>query len=140
MSSDIDLTKRDVNMVQKYLDARAAVERTERKLKLEKAEVERREKELLDFFVENGFQNVKANGRTVSLVKKTFARPIPEHRDALIAAMRDEGYGDLVKVDILPSTLSAFVREHTSEGDAIPESIAEHIIVTDVFGVSMRKS
>lgn len=139
-STDIDLTKSDVNMVQAYIDARADVEKLEAQLKRAKERVEKREAQLLDFFVENGYQNVKCGGRTVSLVKRTYARPKPdEPREALLAALRDEGYGDLIKVDVNPSTLAALVREHTAEGDPLPESIAQHIIVTDVFSVSMRK-
>lgn len=135
--TDQDLSRGEQNKVQRYIDARADVERLDAELKKAKAKVDQCERDVLDLYVENGWQNVRCNGRTVSLVKRTYARPIPEHREALIAAMREEGYGDLVKVDVNPSTLSSLVRE---EGDALPTSITEHVIVTELFSVSMKKS
>lgn len=135
--TDADLSKVEINRVQAYIDARAHADRLTKQLADAKLRVEKCEAAVLDMYVENGWQNVKCNGRTVSLVKKTYARPKPDEREALIAAMRAHGYEDLVKVDVNPSTLSSLVRE---EGDALPESITEHIIVTELFSVSMRKS
>lgn len=135
--TDADLSKVEINKVQAYIDARALADKLTKQLADAKARVEKCEAAVLDLYVENGWQNVKCNGRTVSLVKKTYARPKPDEREALIAAMRSEGYEDLVKVDVNPSTLSSLVRE---EGDALPSAITEHIIVTELFSVSMRKS
>lgn len=139
MSTDADVTKAEQNRVQRYIDARADLAKAEAEVKKLKERVERAEAAVLDLYVENGWQNVKCNGRRVSLVKRVFARPVPDHRDALIAALRSEGYEDLVQTNVLPATLSAFVREHQKEGDPIPESIAEHLIVTELFGLSMAK-
>jgi predicted ATP-dependent Lon-type protease len=140
MSTDADLSRSEQNKVQRYIDARARAEELDAELKKAKAFVERCESEVLDLYVENGWQNVKCNGRVVSLVKKTYARPVPEQGEALLAALREHGYGDLVKSAVLPSTLSALVREHARDDDPLPESIAQHIIVTELFSVSMKKS
>jgi hypothetical protein len=135
--TDVDITRGEQNTVQRYIDARAEADRLAKELEKAKKRVETCETAVLDLYVEHGYQNVKCNGRTVSLVKKTYARPVPGEREALIAAMRAHGYEDLVKVDVNPSTLSSLVRE---EGDALPASITEHVIVTELFSVSMRKS
>ena len=140
MSTDADLGKREEHKVQAYIDARAEVDRLTKALNKAKEWVEKCEAAVLDLYVENGWQNVKCNGRTVSLVKSTYARCAPGEREALLAALRSEGFGDLVKVDVNPSTLAALVREHRAENNPLPESIAQHLIVAEVFSVSMRKS
>jgi hypothetical protein len=137
MSDDADLGRAEQNKVQRYIDARADVDRLSAELAKAKEKVEKIESDVLDLYVENGWQNVTCNGRTVYLVKKTYARVVPGEREPLLAALRAEGYEDLIKIDVNPSTLSSLVRE---EGDALAPSIAEHLIVAEVFNVAMKKS
>ena len=62
-------------------------------------------------------------------------------KDELFAALRGEGYGDLVYETVNANSLSAFVKEQIAEnGDVLPAWLTGLVNVFEKTGVSVRKA
>ena len=62
-------------------------------------------------------------------------------KEELFAALRGEGYGDLVYETVNANSLSAFVKEQMAEnGDALPSWLDGLVNVFEKTGVSLRKA
>ena len=62
-------------------------------------------------------------------------------KDELFAALRSEGFGDLIYETVNANSLSAFVKEQISEnGDALPEWLTGLVNVFEKTTVGVRKA
>ena len=123
-----------------------------RALRDEKAEADQRLKELntaideaeyrlSEMMAESETQNFTRAGMMFCLTTKTRASATAGRKEELFAALRGEGYGDLVYETVNANSLSAFVKEQMAEnGDALPGWLSGLVNVFEKTGVSLRKA
>ncbi len=123
-----------------------------RALRDEKAEAEKRVKELnaeideadyrlSELMADTETQNFTRAGMMFCLTTKTRASATAGRKEELFAALRGEGYGDLVYETVNANSLSAFVKEQMAEnGDALPAWLDGLVNVFEKTGVSLRKA
>ena len=123
-----------------------------RRLRDEKAEVEKRLKEingeidetdfrLSELMAETETQNFTRAGMMFCLTSKTRASAAAGRKDELFAALRGEGFGDLVYETVNANSFSAFVKEQIEEnGDVLPEWLDGLVNVFEKTSVSLRKA
>lgn len=123
-----------------------------RGLRDEKAELEKRMKEingeiddtdfrLSELMAETETQNFTRAGMMFCLTSKTRASAAAGRKEELFAALRGEGFGDLVYETVNANSLSAFVKEQIEEnGDVLPEWLDGLVNVFEKTSVSLRKA
>jgi len=75
------------------------------------------------------------------LTTKTRASAVAGSKEELYAALRAQGYGDLVYETVNANSLSSFVKERIEEsGDALPEWLIGLVNVFDKTTVGVRKA
>ena len=123
-----------------------------RGLRDEKAETEKRLKEingkidetdfrLSELMAETETQNFTRAGMMFCLTSKTRASAMAGRKEELFAALRGEGFGDLVYETVNANSLSAFVKEQIEEnGDVLPEWLDGLVKVFEKTSVSLRKA
>jgi hypothetical protein len=86
-------------------------------------------------------QNFTRAGTMFSLTHKTRASAAADRKDELYAALKAEGYGDLVYETVNANSLSAFVNEQITENDeALPEWLEGLVNIFEQTRVSVRKA
>lgn len=125
---------------------------TLRSLREEKTEAEQRLKEinaaideadyrLSELMAETETQNFTRAGMMFCLTSKTRASAKAGRKEELFAALRGEGFGDLVYETVNANSLSAFVKEQTAEnGDQLPAWLDGLVNVFEKTSVSLRKA
>lgn len=123
-----------------------------RGLKDEKAEMEKRLKELngeiedtdyklSEMMAETETQNFTRAGMMFCLTSKTRASAVAGRKEELFTALRGGGFGDLVYETVNANSLSAFVKEQTEEnGDVLPGWLDGLVNVFEKTSVSLRKA
>lgn len=123
-----------------------------RGLRDEKAELEKWMKEingeidetdfrLSELMAETETQNFTRAGMMFCLTSKTRASAAAGRKEELFAALRGEGFGDLVYETVNANSLSAFVKEQIEEnGDVLPEWLDGLVNVFEKTSVSLRKA
>lgn len=123
-----------------------------RTLRDEKAEAEQRLKEinaeldeadyrLSELMAETETQNFTRAGMMFCLTTKTRASATAGRKEELFAALRGEGFGDLVYETVNANSLSAFVKEQIAEnGDVLPAWLEGLVNVFEKTSVSLRKA
>ena len=123
-----------------------------RGLRDEKAEMAKRLKEingaidetdlrLSELMAETETQNFTRAGMMFCLTSKTRASAMAGRKEELFAALRGEGFGDLVYETVNANSLSAFVKEQIEEnGDVLPEWLDGLVKVFEKTSVSLRKA
>jgi hypothetical protein len=86
-------------------------------------------------------QNFTRNGTMFCLTNTTRASAAAGRKDELFEALREAGYGDLVYETVNANSLSAFVKEQTTEnGDALPQWLNGLVTVFEKTTVGVRKA
>jgi len=86
-------------------------------------------------------QNFTRNGTMFCLTSITRASATAGRKDELFESLRTAGYGDLVYETVNANSLSAFVKEQTTEnGDIIPEWLDGLVTVFEKTTVGVRKA
>ena len=112
---------------QQLKDVRAEIVQTEYQLSMQMAETET--------------QNFTRAGTMFALTTKTRASAMAGRKDELYAALKENGYGDLVYETVNANSLSAFVKEQISENqDHVPDWLNGLVHVYEQTAVSVRKS
>jgi hypothetical protein len=81
------------------------------------------------------------NGSTFYLHSRLYASPSTGRKDAMMQALKQNGYGSLVVESVNSNTLSSFVREQmeANEGN-IPSWLGDTISTYEKISVGIRKS
>ena len=86
-------------------------------------------------------QNFTRNGTMFCLTSTTRASVAAGRKDELFAALREAGYDDLIYETVNANSLSAFVKEQTTEnGDNLPEWLDGLVTVFEKTTVGVRKA
>ena len=96
---------------------------------------------LSELMAETETQNFTRAGTMFCLTTKTRASAAAGVKDSLYAALKDNGFGDLVYETVNANSLSSFVKEQIEgNGDTLPKWLAGLVNVFDKTTVSVRKS
>ena len=105
------------------------------------ADIKATEEKLAGAMIDSETQNFTRAGRMFCLTVKTRASAVAGQKDDLFAALRDNGFGDLVYETVNANTLSSFVKEQLAGNeDRLPEWLDGLVKVFEQTGVSVRKS
>jgi hypothetical protein len=125
----------------------------EAELKQVSMDIDNADWHLSNLMAETETQNFTRAGTMFCLTTKTRASAAAGRKDELYAALRAEGYGDLVYETVNANSLSAFVKEQMAENseklggaeglggaDALPEWLSGLVNVFEKTTVSVRKA
>lgn len=113
----------------------------EQRLKEMNAEIEQADYQLSMLMAETETQNFTRAGTMFSLTTKTRASAVAGRREELFAALKENGYGDLVYETVNANSLSAFVKEQIAENqDIVPEWLSGLVHIYEQTSVSVRQS
>ncbi len=113
----------------------------EQRVKDINADIDKTEYTLAQLMAETETQNFTRAGTMFSLTTKTRASAVSGHKDELYSALKENGFGDLVYETVNANSLSAFVKEQTSENqDTVPDWLNGLVNVYEQTTVSVRKS
>lgn len=113
----------------------------EQQLKDIHAEIAQTEYQLSMQMAETETQNFTRAGTTFALTTKIRASAMAGRKEELYAALKENGYGDLVYETVNANSLSAFVKEQISENqDHVPDWLNGLVHVYEQTAVSVRKS
>ncbi len=114
---------------------------TEQALRDINAQIEQTDYELSELMAETETQNFTRAGTMFYLTSTTRASAVADRKDELNAALKAEGFGDLVKETVNANSLSSFVKEQMEENeDILPDWLLGLVIVYERTTVGVRKS
>ena len=105
------------------------------------SEIEELDRQLSDAMTEAELDSFSRNGSTFYLHSRLYASPSTGRKDAMMQALKQNGYGSLVVESVNSNTLSSFVREQmeANEGN-IPSWLGDTISTYEKISVGIRKS
>ena len=113
----------------------------DQRLKDLNAAIDEAEYRLSERMAESETQNFTRQGMMFCLTTKTRASATAGRKEELFAALRGEGYGDLVYETVNANSLSAFVKEQVAEnGDMLPDWLDGLVNVFEKTTVGVRKA
>ena len=115
--------------------------RLEDELKAVGLEIDRVDAALAQRMADTETQNFTRNGTMFCLTNTTRASATAGRKDELFDALRTAGYGDLVFETVNANSLSAFIKEQTTEnGDTLPQWLDGLVTVFEKTTVGVRKA
>jgi uncharacterized protein (DUF2252 family) len=113
----------------------------EDELKAVGLDIDRIDAALVQRMADTETQNFTRNGTMFCLTNTTRASATAGRKAELFEALREAGYGDLVYETVNANSLSAFVKEQTTEnGDALPQWLDGLVTVFEKTTVGVRKA
>lgn len=129
--------------VREYAETMMLKRELERDLKAVKDKLEELMPSLLNEFTDDGILSVKVStghGTQTVFTSTTIRGTNKIDMDTTVKAFKEAGLGHMVIEKVDHNTLSAFVREHESSGQALPEPIAEAVDVIYEQKLGVRQS
>lgn len=112
----------------------------EAKTKEVNARIEELDRELSDAMADAECDKFTRNGSTFYLNSRLYASPAAGGRDALIHALKDNGYGSIVTETVNANTLASFCKEQmTANEDELPEWLSGVVNAFEKVTVGIRK-
>ena len=112
----------------------------EAKTKEVNARIEELDRELSDAMAGAECDKFTRNGSTFYLNSRLYASPAAGGRDALIHALKDNGYGSIVTETVNANTLASFCKEQmTANEDELPEWLSGVVNKFEKVTVGIRK-
>ena len=116
-------------------------EAAERQLQEINAKIDETDYRLSELMAESETQNFTRGGVMFYLVTKTRASAVAGCTEELFAALRREGYGELVTETVNANSLSSFVKEQIEENeDILPDWLSGLVNVFEKTSVAVRKA
>lgn len=116
-------------------------EELEAELKQVNMDIDNADWHLSNLMAETETQNFTRAGTMFCLTTKTRASAKAGQKDELFAALRGEGYGDMITETVNANSLSSFVKEQIAEnGDALPVWLDGLVSVFEKTTVGVRKA
>lgn len=113
----------------------------EAELKQVNADIDNADWHLSNLMAETETQNFTRAGTMFCLTTKTRASARAGQKDELFAALRGEGYGDMITETVNANSLSSFVKEQIAEnGDMLPDWLDGLVSVFEKTTVGVRKA
>ena len=116
-------------------------EELEAELKQVNMDIDNADWHLSNLMAETETQNFTRAGTMFCLTTKTRASARAGQKDELFAALRGEGYGDMITETVNANSLSSFVKEQIAEnGDALPDWLNGLVSLFEKTTVGVRKA
>lgn len=113
----------------------------ESELKQVNMDIDNADWHLSNLMAETETQNFTRAGTMFCLTTKTRASAMAGQKNELFAALRGEGYGDLITETVNANSLSSFVKEQIAEnGDVLPDWLNGLVSVFEKTTVGVRKA
>lgn len=113
----------------------------EAELKQVNMDIDNADWHLSNLMAETETQNFTRAGTMFCLTTKTRASAKAGQKDELFAALRGEGYGDMITETVNANSLSSFVKEQIAEnGDVLPDWLSGLVSVFEKTTVGVRKA
>lgn len=113
----------------------------ETELKQVNMDIDNTDWHLSNLMAETETQNFTRAGTMFCLTTKTRASTRAGQKDELFAALRSEGYGDMITETVNANSLSSFVKEQIAEnGDMLPDWLYGLVSVFEKTTVGVRKA
>jgi len=113
----------------------------EAELKQVNMDIDNADWHLSNLMAETETQNFTRAGTMFCLTTKIRASARAGQKDELFAALRGEGYGDMITETVNANSLSSFVKEQIAEnGDALPDWLDGLVSVFEKTTVGVRKA
>ena len=113
----------------------------EAELKQVNMDIDNADWHLSSLMAETDTQNFTRAGTMFCLTTKTRASAKAGQKDELFAALRGEGYGDMITETVNANSLSSFVKEQIAEnGDVLPDWLSGLVSVFEKTTVGVRKA
>ena len=105
------------------------------------SEIEELDRQLSDAMTEAELDRFSRNGSTFYLHSRLYASPSTGRKDAMMQALKQNGYGSLVVESVNSKTLSSFVREQKEANQgSIPSWLSDTVSTYEKISVGIRKS
>lgn len=105
------------------------------------SEIEELDRQLSDAMAETQLDSFSRNGSTFYLYSRLYASPSAGRKDAMVLALKQNGYGSLVVESVNSKTLSSFVREQKEANQgSIPSWLSDTVSTYEKISVGIRKS
>lgn len=116
-------------------------EELEAELKQVNMDIDNADWHLSNLMAETETQNFTRAGTMFCLTTKTRASAKAGQKDELFAALRGEGFGDMITETVNANSLSSFVKEQIAEnGDVLPDWLSGLVSVFEKTTVGVRKA
>ena len=113
----------------------------EAELKQVNMDIDNADWHLSNLMAETETQNFTRAGTMFCLTTKTRASAKAGQKDELFAALRGEGFGDMITETVNANSLSSFVKEQIAEnGDVLPDWLSGLVSVFEKTTVGVRKA
>ena len=113
----------------------------EAELKQVNMDIDNADWHLSNLMAETETQNFTRSGTMFCLTTKTRASAKAGQKDELFAALRGEGFGDMITETVNANSLSSFVKEQIAEnGDVLPDWLSGLVSVFEKTTVGVRKA
>ena len=128
-------------LADKLKDAKARKRELEEESKANNALIDELEKQLAEEMADKEVDRFSRNGSLFYLSSRLFASPKAGEKDAMISALRANGYGDLVTESVNANTLAAFAKERIAEDESgeLPAWLGNVITTYEKISVGIRK-
>ena len=104
------------------------------------SEIEELDRQLSDAMTEAELDRFSRNGSTFYLYSRLYASPSAGRKDAMVLALKQNGYGSLVVESVNSKTLSSFVREQKEANQgSIPSWLSDTVSTYEKISVGIRK-
>jgi len=105
------------------------------------AEIEKLDLALSDAMAVAECERFSRNGSTFYLNSRLFASPAQGQKEALITALKANGYRDIVTETVNANTLASFVKEQMAQNaDTVPGWLSPVVNTFEKITVGIRKS
>ena len=96
---------------------------------------------LSDAMAEAELERFSHNGTTFYLKSRLFASPAAGKQEAMIKALKANGYGSIVKETVNANTLASFIKEQRElTGKEVPEWLGDTVNTFEKISVGIRKA
>lgn len=103
--------------------------------------IEKLDSALSDAMAEAECDKFSRNGSTFYLNSRLFASPQAGRKDALMQALKNNGYGSIVVETVNANTLASFCKEQlAANNDELPDWLKDVVNTFDKVTVGIRKS
>ncbi|EPR07995.1 hypothetical protein L323_18590 [Ruminiclostridium papyrosolvens C7] len=122
-------------------ELKEAKKQAERQVKDINTEIDNTDYALSELMAESETQNFTRSGTMFFLTTTTRASALSEKKTELYEVLKEKGFGDLVYETVNANSLSAFVKEQTSENeDLLPDWLEGLVKVFEKTSVGVRKT
>lgn len=130
-----------MELADRYINQDQHVKELDEELKVAKAAREETMQRLAEEMTDNELQSLNKNGRTLYLAETISVTVPAENKDALISALKKQGYGELIRPNVSSQTLTALVKELAGDADVyVPEWLEGIVNLYRAPKVNIRKS